>query len=103
MNTGAHDYAGGVMKGRIYAAVDLGLRRGEILQATNRDINWMEKPHPMLTIQWGNAKSRKERQIPLTSEQSVPDRSHQPSRPIRRSQNRIDWWAPWGSNPGHRD
>jgi integrase len=44
INTGAHDYAGSVMKGRIYAAVDLGLRRGEMLKATNRDINWKEKP-----------------------------------------------------------
>lgn len=67
INTGAHDYAGSVMKGRIFAAVDLGLRRGEMLKATNRDINWKEKPDPILTIQWGNAKSRKERQIPLTS------------------------------------
>ena len=67
INAGAHDYAGSVMKGRIYAAVDLGLRRGEMLKATNRDINWKEKPDPILTIQWGNAKSRKERQIPLTS------------------------------------
>ena len=67
MNNGAHDYVGVVMKGRLYAAVDLGLRRGEMLKVTNRDINWKEKPDPILTIQWGNAKSRKERQIPLTS------------------------------------
>jgi integrase/recombinase XerD len=67
MNTGAHDYAGVVMKGRLYAAVDLGLRRGEMLKVTNRDINWKGKPDPILMIQWGNAKSRKERLIPLTS------------------------------------
>jgi integrase len=46
MNTGAHDYAGSVMKGRVYAAIDPGLRRGEMLKATNRDINWKEKPRP---------------------------------------------------------
>jgi integrase len=71
MNTGAHDYAGSVMKGRVYAAIDLGLRRGEMLKATNRDINWKEKPVPILTIQWGNAKARKERQIPITSSRVV--------------------------------
>jgi integrase len=71
MNTGAHDYVGAVMKGRLYAAIDLGLRRGEMLKTTNRDINWKEKPNPTLTIQWGNAKSRKERQIPLTSARVV--------------------------------
>ena len=67
INTGAHDYAGSVMKGRIYAAIDLGLRRGEMLKTTNRDVNWKQKPDPILTIQWGNAKSRKERQVQLTS------------------------------------
>jgi hypothetical protein len=55
INTGAHDYAGSVMKGRIYAAIDLGLRRGEMLKTTNRDIDWKQKPDPILTIQWGNA------------------------------------------------
>lgn len=144
VNTGAHDYVGVVMKGRIYAAVDLGLRRGEMLKVTNRDINWKEKPDPTLTIQWGNAKSRKERQIPLTSmrvvrflksrrvvggadgypfgtvsgEQVANFRKawetllklagitdpHQPSRPNTDHKNtRSYWWAPWGSNPGHRD
>ena len=67
MNTGAHDYVGAVMKGRIMAAIDLGLRRGEMLTITNHDINWKGRPVPVLTIQWGNAKSRKEREIPLTS------------------------------------
>jgi integrase/recombinase XerD len=67
MKGAAHDHAGVVMKGRLYAAFDLGLRRGEMLKVTNRDANWREKPDPVLTIQWGNAKSRKERQIPITS------------------------------------
>jgi integrase len=66
--TGAvHDNAGVVMKGRLYAAIDLGLRRGEMLKVMNRHVDWKEKPDPVLTIQWGNAKSRKERQIPITS------------------------------------
>ena len=65
--SGAHDYVGAVMKCRIMAAIDLGLRRGEMLKITNHDVNWKGRPVPVLTIQWGNAKSRKEREIPLTS------------------------------------
>jgi integrase/recombinase XerD len=42
-----------------------------MLKATDRDINWKEKPVPILTIQWGNAKARKERQIPITSSRVV--------------------------------
>jgi integrase len=67
MNTGAHDHVGPIVAARIEAAIDLGLRRGEMLKIKNRDINWKEKPDPILTIQWGNAKSRKERQIPITA------------------------------------
>jgi integrase/recombinase XerD len=55
------------MTARIETAIDLGLRRGEMLKVKNSDINWKEQPDPILTIQWGNAKSRKERQIPITS------------------------------------
>jgi integrase len=59
------------MKGRIAAAIDLGPRRGEMLKLRNRDVDWRARPDPMLTIRWGNAKSRKERQVPLTSARVV--------------------------------
>jgi integrase len=71
MKSAVHDHVGIVLKGRIYAALDLGLRRGEMLKTKNRDIDWKQRPDPVLTIQWGNAKSRKERQIPLTSARVV--------------------------------
>ncbi|OLC80984.1 MAG: hypothetical protein AUH72_10500 [Acidobacteria bacterium 13_1_40CM_4_65_8] len=71
LKSAAHDHVGTVMKGRIGAAIDLGLRRGEMLKVRNRDIDWRERPDPVLTIRWGNAKSRKERQVPLTSARVV--------------------------------
>jgi integrase len=67
MKSAAPDHVGGVLKGRLYAALDLGLRRGEMLKARNRDVDWKAQPGPVFTIQWGNAKLRKERQDPLTS------------------------------------
>ena len=48
-------------------ALDKGLRRGEMLKIKNRDINWKAQPDPILTIQWGNSKIRRRRDIPLTS------------------------------------
>jgi integrase len=68
MNVGRHDFVGPLMEARIHAALDLGLRRGEMLKTMNGDVDWRPKPDSVLTIRWGNAKSRKERQIPVTSQ-----------------------------------
>ena len=67
MNSARHDFVGAVMRARIEMALDLGLRRGEMLKIKNRDIDWKAKPDPILTIQWGNSKTRRRRDIPLTS------------------------------------
>ena len=66
-----HEYVARVMRARIEVALDFGLRRGEMLKIRNRDINWHEKPDPILTIEWGNAKSRKSRKIALVSPRVV--------------------------------
>lgn len=60
-----------VMRARIEMAVDFGLRRGEMLKVKNQDIDWRVTPNPILTIQWGNAKSRRQRRIALVSPRVV--------------------------------
>lgn len=60
-----------VMRARIDVAVDFGLRRGEMLKIKNQDIDWHAEPNPILTIQWGNAKSRRQRRIALVSPRVV--------------------------------
>ena len=55
------------MQARIEMAVDKGVRRGEMLKIKNRDIDWKATPDPILTIQWGNSKNRRKREIPLVS------------------------------------
>ena len=66
-----HEYVARVMRARIEIALDFGLRRGEMLKIKNRDIDWHAKPDPILIIQWGNAKSRRERKIALVSPRVV--------------------------------
>ena len=48
-------------------AVDKEVRRGEMLKIKSRDIDWKATPDPILTIQWGNSKNRRKREIPLVS------------------------------------
>ena len=56
-----------VMRARIEIAIDLGLRRGEMLKIQNKDIDWRATPDPILTIRPANAKSRRQRRIALVS------------------------------------
>jgi integrase len=56
-----------VMRARIEVAIDLGLRRGEMLKIQNRDIDWRATPDPILNIRPANAKSRRQRRIALVS------------------------------------
>jgi integrase len=56
-----------VMRARIEIAIDLGLRRGEMLKIQNRDIDWRATPDPILTIRPANAKSRRQRRIAVVS------------------------------------
>ena len=67
MNTAQHEFVGPAMRARIEMAVDKGVRRGEMLKIKNSDIDWKATPDPILTIQWGNAKNRRNREIPLVS------------------------------------
>ena len=55
------------MRARIEVAIDLGLRRGEMLKIQNLDIDWRATPDPILTIRPANAKSRRQRRIALVS------------------------------------
>ena len=66
-NHADHEYVARAMRARIEIALDFGLRRGEMLKLKNRDIDWRAKPDPILTIQWGNAKSRRTRKIAVVS------------------------------------
>jgi len=56
-----------VMRARIEIAIDLGLRRGEMLKIRNADIDWRAIPDPILTIRPANAKSRRQRRIAVVS------------------------------------
>ena len=67
MNSARHDFVGAVMRARVEMALDKGLRCGEMLKIKNRDIDWKAQPDPILTIQWGNSKTRRRKDIPLTS------------------------------------
>jgi integrase len=71
LNSGDGGFDGRVMRARIEIALDFGLRRGEMLKTRNRDIDWSAKPDPILTIEWGNAKSRRTRKIALVSARVV--------------------------------
>ena len=66
-----HEYVARIMRARIEIALDFGLRRGEMLKVRNRDIDWQGKPEPVLTIEWGNAKSRRSRKIAVVSPRVV--------------------------------
>lgn len=66
-----HLYVSRAMRARLEMALDFGLRRGEMLKIKNRDIDWRATPDPVLTIQWGNAKSRRQRRIALVSPRVV--------------------------------
>jgi integrase len=66
-----HQYVARVMRARLEMALDFGLRRGEMLKIKNRDVDWRATPDPVLTIQWGNAKSRRQRRIALVSPRVV--------------------------------
>lgn len=71
MNTANYWFSGPVMRARLEIAVDKGLRRGEMQKIQNRDIDWRAQPEPLVTIRWGNAKSRRRRDIPLVSPRVV--------------------------------
>jgi integrase len=66
-NRADHLHVARAMRARLEIALDFGLRRGEMLKIRNRDIDWRATPDPVLTIQWGNAKSRRQRKIALVS------------------------------------
>ncbi len=70
-NRADHEYIGRVMRARIEIALDFGLRRGEMQKIVNCDIDWHAKPSPVLTIRWGNSKSRRSRKIALVSPRVV--------------------------------
>lgn len=56
-----------VMRARIEIAIDVGLRRGEMLKLRNSDIDWRATSDPILTIRPANAKTRRQRRIAIVS------------------------------------
>jgi integrase len=57
---------GGMMLGRLYCAIDCGLRRGEMLQIGRDDVK-RSGADVRLHIRWSTAKSKLERTIPVES------------------------------------
>ena len=62
-----HRHIARVMRARIEGALDLGMRRGEMLRIQNRDVDWSAKPFPILILRAENTKSRRQRKLPLVS------------------------------------
>jgi integrase len=54
--------AGAEMKGRIYAALDTGMRKGEMLLVRNKHVDWEQH---LIQIPAEHAKSRKPRRVPF--------------------------------------
>jgi integrase len=57
---------GGMMRARYHAALDCGLRRGEMLQLTNNDLRWQDGK-PVLKVRWLTAKSKQSRDVYVRS------------------------------------
>jgi integrase len=55
------------MRAGIEIAIDLGLRRGEMLKIRNRDIDWRAMLDHTLAIRPANAMSRRQRRIAVVS------------------------------------
>jgi integrase len=68
MDSERYWFAGELMLARFHCALDTGLRRGEMLKLQRQDVLWKHNDGLTLLIRWGNAKSRKERLVPVTSE-----------------------------------
>lgn len=62
IDTPEHWYAGREMQPRIVAALDLGVRRGEMLAIRNRDVDWVKC---RVTLRGETTKSAKTRAIPF--------------------------------------
>lgn len=62
IDTAEHWYAGREMRPRLIAALDLGLRRGEMLALRNRDVDWTK--HRVL-VRGETAKSARSRAVPF--------------------------------------
>lgn len=61
---------GGMMLGRIYCAIDAGLRRGEMLKLRRADVlrNYQKTGVTMLRIRWTTAKTKRERLVPVVTD-----------------------------------
>ena len=62
IDTAEHWYAGREMRPRIIAALDLGVRRGELLALRNRDVDWTK--HRVI-VRGETAKSARSRAVPF--------------------------------------
>jgi integrase len=57
---------GGMMLGRLYCAIDCGLRRGEMLQLRREDVK-RDRKGVQLHVRWSTSKTKLERLVPVQS------------------------------------